>query len=140
MIKQNLLALVFFSVVGCSPMTGEIAKPITLGAAGAAAGAGVGALVGAIIPNGDLGMSAALGAGVGAVAGSITGYISQEMERAEMKRIDQSIRTTQSEIDNRQKEIDILHQKNLDEAQRGQPDYDLGERLYDGAVLGNPYR
>lgn len=137
-IKRFIISISIFALAGCA--TQSVPRPVSLGAGGAAAGAGAGALVGALISNGDIGLSAALGAGIGAATGIMVGYVVDEMERAEVRRIDQTIRSNQTEINLRQQELDKLHQRAMDSSQRGQPDESLRERIYDGPTLGNSYR
>ena len=138
MLEQILSFGLVLGLVGCS--TASFSKPVTLGAAGTAVGAGTGALIGTLIANGDVAASAVVGAGAGAIIGIVAGYTVQEMEKAEIARIDQEIRLTQQEIDSRQREIDYLHQKQLDDSQRGEPDESMRSRMYDGPTLGNRYR
>ncbi len=136
--QSFILAIGIIVLSGCA--ASQVSKPVSLGTAGTIMGAGAGALVGTLISNGDVGLSAALGAGVGAAVGIATGYIVEQQEQAEIARISEEIRSQQRDIDARQKEIDALHQRALDESQRGEPDDSMRGRLYDGPTLGNAFR
>lgn len=136
--QSFILAIGIIALSGCA--ASQFSKPVSLGTAGTIIGGGAGALVGTLISNGDVGMSAALGAGVGAAAGIIAGYYVEQEEQAELVRIREEISSQQRDIDARQKEIDALHQRALDESQRGEPDDSMRGRLYDGPTLGNAFR
>ena len=124
---------------GCSTTQG-VSNPVYWGATGTTLGAGGGALIGSIIKNGDITASALLGGTLGVVSGILVGYALDRYEQERRDAIQSELRANQEAINQRQRQIEELRIKIDADSQRGTPDIDRREWIYDGPTLGQYIR
>jgi alkylated DNA nucleotide flippase Atl1 len=139
MLKKILSAILIASLsAACSP---EPYDAMSWGFGGAAAGgvigAGTGALIGNVIPNGAVMASTAVGGLIGIPAGAAIGVSIAEYRKAqELKAAKDIVVNNQAQIENRNKEIEDLRLKLMNETVAVTADESTEYRLYPGTTLG----